>query len=145
MFWLQWFSREDTVSASDAPDVAENAQEPSVLFASLEDPFARYPNDPDRAIKALFDATLVWGREQRVVRRDDETPEEFVVRLGRKYSPIAESLSHLGMVYSRLAYAQKRVHPKDALSLRELWLWLAAHPPRSPAGRSTRPRDAVLE
>lgn len=123
--------RDSESPTSEQAGGSARTQATVLRFSELGDPFSQYGGDPNRMVKALFDAACVWGREHRVERREDETPEEFVARLGRKYSPIAESLVRLGMLYSRLAYAQKRVQPGDALALRTLWDWMVAHPPHS--------------
>jgi hypothetical protein len=125
-----WWVRNDGMNGAAATDSEDHMQERALRFADLPNPIATYAEDPDHAIQALFEAACVWGREHRVERRDDETPEEFVARLGRKYSPIAEMLTRLGMVYSRLAYAQKRVPLQEAQSLESLWEWMVQHPTR---------------
>lgn len=136
-----WFLRDQGSTDTAQPDGSGQPQLLPVRFSDLSDPFLTYAGDPDRTVKALFDAACVWGREHRVERREDETPEEFVGRLGRKYSPVAETLARLGMVYSRLAYAQKRVSPNDAQAMRSLWDWMVQHPSRNPSGGVILERD----
>jgi hypothetical protein len=129
-----WFVREASGASETLLTRDGSSETVSKRFVDYPDPFAMYSGDPDRTVKALFDATCLWGQEHRVVRREDETPEEFV-SLGRKYAPIEEGLSRLGMVYSRLAYAQKHAAPGDIQVLQTLWEWMVQHPPRSgPSG-----------
>jgi len=127
--WLAWFSPR----GGDAPSADAGGQQDPELrpsFAGLANPFITYRSDPDQIVRHLFDATVVWGSEHRVERREDETPEEFLRRLGRKYSDVAEPLAQLGMIYSRLAYAQTRVPSEKAHGLRPLWEWMSTHPVR---------------
>jgi len=127
--WLAWFHRdgseafEPTEQDSSVPIQASRP----IRFSELEDPFKRHRNEPDEIIRSLFHAVSVWGKEHRVARAEDETPDEYSRRLGRKYSEISESLTHLGLMVSRLAYAKKSVKPSDANALQPLWEWLRAH------------------
>jgi Ca2+/Na+ antiporter len=127
--WLAWFHRDGTGAFEPTEldsSVPIQANRP-VRFSELEDPFKLHRNEPDEIIRSLFHAVSVWGKEHRVARAEDETPDEYSRRLGRKYSEISESLTHLGLMVSRLAYAKKSVKPSDANSLQPLWEWLRAH------------------
>ena len=127
--WLAWFHRDGTGAFEPTEldsSVPIQANRP-IRFSELEDPFKLHRNEPDEIIRSLFHAVSVWGKEHRVARAEDETPDEYSRRLGRKYSEISESLTHLGLMVSRLAYAKKSVKPSDANSLQPLWEWLRAH------------------
>ncbi len=126
-----WFARDEQGTTADMLGTEGRSEKQPIRFSDLSNPFSIHAGDPDGAVKALFEAACVWGREHRVERREDETPEEYVIRLGRKYSAIAEPLSRLGRVYSRLAYAQKRVPISDVPALQPLWSWMVQHPTRS--------------
>ena len=127
--WLAWFHRDGSESFEPTEldsSIPIQANRP-IRFSELEDPFKLHRNEPDEIIRSLFHAVSVWGKEHRVARAEDETPDEYSRRLGRKYSEISESLTHLGLMVSRLAYAKKSVKPSDANSLQPLWEWLRAH------------------
>jgi len=127
--WLAWFHRDGSGAFEPTEldsSVPIQANQP-IRFSELEDPFKLHRNEPDEIIRSLFHAVSVWGKEHRVARAEDETPDEYSRRLGRKYSEISESLTHLGLMVSRLAYAKKSVKPSDANSLQPLWEWLRAH------------------
>lgn len=130
--WLAWFrgdqEAETAGGESNAAPVAQALQD----FASLPNPFTT-ASDPNQTVQSLFQAALVWGREHRVPRREDETPDEYLRRLGNKYQVVAEPLAKLGWSYSRIAYAQKQASREEAASLRTLWDWFVAHPARSSA------------
>jgi len=129
--WFGWLSpASDETTGSDTPSANDPAIQ-QTRFSSLSDPFQESPSDPNKIVRRLFVATATWASEHRVHRRDDETPEEFLRRLGRKYSEIQEPLLHLGMLYSRLAYAQKSVPINEARSLRPMWDWLVDHAPHT--------------
>ncbi len=125
--WAAWFRGDEPESEMEQ----RTDDRPSILlppdFASLSNPFAVGLSDPNKIIQQLFQASVVWGREHRVPRRDDETPEEYLLRLGKKYREIADPLTQLGRIYSRLAYAQKRARNEEAAALRPLWDWFVAH------------------
>jgi len=124
--WLSWFGQgqqEESVSASST--VTDST--PSLRFCEIENPFRAHRNDPDAIVRSLFQAVSIWGKEHRVARTEDETPDEYSRRLGRKYSEIAESLTSLGLMVSRMAYAKKSIPRQDAMSLESLWEWLKAH------------------
>ena len=127
--WLAWFHRDGTEAfepTEQDSSVPIQVSRP-IRFSELEDPFKLHRNEPDEIIRSLFHAVSVWGKEHRVARAEDETPDEYSRRLGRKYSEISESLTHLGLMVSRLAYAKKSVKPSDANALQPLWEWLRAH------------------
>ncbi|MFN7731019.1 MAG: DUF4129 domain-containing protein [Pirellula sp.] len=130
--WLAWFR------GDDQPDLAPDESNPAIAvpavqdFASLSNPFAT-ASDPNKTVQSLFQAAMVWGREHRVPRREDETPDEYLRRLGNKYQVVAEPLAKLGWSYSRIAYAQKQASREEAASLRPLWDWFVAHPARGAA------------
>ncbi|MFN7737227.1 MAG: DUF4129 domain-containing protein [Pirellula sp.] len=142
--WFGWFSGgTDEDTGSDTPSSDETTIQ-QVLFSSFADPFQESPSDPNKIVRRLFAATVAWASEHRVRRRDDETPEEFLRRLGRKYSEIQDHLLQLGMLYSRLAYAQKPVPMNEARTLRPMWDWLVAHAPQSPRVPTPHSETAIL-
>jgi hypothetical protein len=123
--FLAWFQGAGSDSPRADGDVSSIVDtQKSVGFRELEDPFQRHRNDPDAIVRALFHAVSIWGREHRVARGEDETPDEYSRRLGRKYSEVAEPLTQLGLMVSRLAYAKKSISIHDAQSLRSLWDWM---------------------
>lgn len=142
--WFGWFSGgSDEENESDTLSPSETTV-PQIFFSSFVDPFHESPSDPNKIVRRLFVATIAWASEHRVRRRDEETPEEFLRRLGRKYSEIQEPLLQLGMLYSRLAYAQKPVPMSEARSLRPMWAWLVAHAPQSPRLPTPQSEAAIL-
>ncbi|MFM7516287.1 MAG: DUF4129 domain-containing protein, partial [Pirellula sp.] len=124
--WLSWFGQTPEQEAVSAPS-GVTASTPSLRFCEIENPFRVHRNDPDAIVRSLFQAVSIWGKEHRVARTEDETPDEYSRRLGRKYSEIAESLTSLGLMVSRMAYAKKSIPKQDAMSLESLWEWLKAH------------------
>lgn len=94
------------------------------LFADLENPFLDQRKTPDWVVRQIFHAAELWGREHRVERHEDETPDEFLKRLGRKYGDAAQAMTQLGWIYSRLAYANKSATTSEAEGLKSLWDWM---------------------
>ena len=124
--WLSWFGQGQQEESVSAPSTVTDST-PSLRFCEIENPFRAHRNDPDAIVRSLFQAVSIWGKEHRVARSEDETPDEYSRRLGRKYSEIAESLTSLGLMVSRMAYAKKSIPRQDAMSLESLWEWLKAH------------------
>ena len=79
-------------------------------------------------VRHMYLAVLSWGYERRVIRSEEETPEEFIRRLARRFPEQQESLSMLGRFYNRIAYARGRISPVEIKPLVELWQWLVASP-----------------
>ena len=125
--WLAWFNGQATEGSDETVAQTAPAELAVKRFIDIEDPFRAYRNSPNEIVRAMFHATTIWGREHRVDRREDETPDEYSRRLGRKYSEISESLTQLGLMYSRLAYAKTSVQLRDAQSLKTLWDWMRSN------------------
>jgi hypothetical protein len=102
-----------------------------LTFGELSNPFQGERRNPDRVVRQMFQAAEIWGKEHRVSRKEDETPEEYLKRLGRKYSEMASPMTQLGWTYSRLAYANKSATADEAESLRALWDWMCRNRPVS--------------
>ena len=119
--WLAWFEGDRESASSNEDDAKGQQPDLAPTFASLSNPFQG--SDPDRVVRQLYQAAVIWGGEHRVLRREDETPEEYLVRLGRKYREVSESLAQLGWIYSRMAYAQKHARRDEVEALRPLWNW----------------------
>jgi hypothetical protein len=118
-------------SSDDAGDpsnfeqaATSNAQQRCETFADLANPFLNPRNTPDWVVRQVFHATEVWGREHRVQRHEDETPDEFLRRLGRKYGDASQAMTQLGWIYSRMAYANKSATASEAEGLQSLWDWM---------------------
>jgi len=107
-----------------------------LTFGELSNPFQGERRNPDRVVRQMFQAAEIWGKEHRVSRKEDETPEEYLKRLGRKYSEMASPMTQLGWTYSRLAYANKSATADEAESLRALWDWMCRNRPVSASPHS---------
>jgi len=95
-------------------------------FSSFANPFAAGTGwSREQIVRQMYRAILSWGYEQRVVMRDDETPEEFIRRLARRFPEQHEQLSLLGVFYNRIAYARGTIASKEIAPMAELWRWLS--------------------
>ncbi len=125
-----WMGNEPAeLSAAGEGDSGET--ERRLTFGDLSNPFQGERRSPDRVVRQMFQAAELWGREHRVSRKEDETPEEYLKRLGRKYSEMSSPMTQLGWTYSRLAYANKSATADEAESLRALWDWMCRNRPSS--------------
>lgn len=143
-WWIQWWEGDASDADGNASDQQPETAATALSFADLRNPFSAHRADPDAQIRALFLASTIWGREHRVARREDETPDEYMRRMGSRFSPIADALSQLGKIYSRLAYAQTHVQPDEARSLQSLWEWMVQNPPKKMPNARVATAGAVV-
>ncbi len=68
------------------------------------------------------------GFDKRIERGDEETPDEYVKRIGKRFPEQLDNLRLLGFLYSRIAYARvANVNDNEIKPLRSLWDWLVVH------------------
>ena len=111
----------------------DQAVEFTTTIADLYPPFHTFANpfaagsgwSREQMVRYMYQAVLSWGYEHRVVRREDETPEEFTRRLFRRFPEQQELISNLGMLYNRIAYARGAVSQAELKPMTELWQWLS--------------------
>jgi hypothetical protein len=117
-------------TAADAStDVNQSKVETAELFPpflSFQNPFANRAMSTEQIVRQMFRALQSWGYERRVIRSVEETPDEYVRRLGRRYPEQMQNLVSLGSLYGRLAYARGKVASQELAPLQELWQWLAS-------------------
>jgi hypothetical protein len=130
--WLNALLGRKKKSLIPANHVAEGAttlDEPYPPFGSFANPFQEGSGwSREQMVRHMYLAVLSWGYERRVVRGEEETPEEFIRRLARKYPEQQESLSMLGRFYNRIAYARGTISASEIKPMVELWQWLVAAP-----------------
>ena len=110
----------------------DQAEEGTSTIADLYPPFHTFANpfavgsgwSREQMVRHMYRAVISWGYEHRVVRREDETPEEFIRRLFLRFPEQQELISKLGMLYNRIAYARGSVSQTELKPMTELWQWL---------------------
>jgi Domain of unknown function (DUF4129) len=115
---------------------ADHVAEGAIALEDLYPPFSSFANpfqvgsgwSREQMVRHMYLAVLSWGYERRVVRGEEETPEEFIRRLARRFPEQQESLSMLGRFYNRIAYARGTISAAEIKPLVELWQWLVAAP-----------------
>ena len=115
---------------------ADQLVEGETAIADFYPPFSSFSNpfhsgsgwSREQMVRHLYLAVLSWGYERRVIRSEEETPEEFIRRLARRFPEQQESLSMLGRFYSRIAYARGTISSSEIKPMMELWQWLVAAP-----------------
>ena len=113
---------------------ADQVVEGAVTLGDLYPPFSSFANpftsgsgwSREQIVRHMYRAVMSWGYEHRVVRREDETPEEFVRRLARRFPEQQERFSMLGIFYNRIAYARGSIGSSEIKPMAELWSWLSA-------------------
>lgn len=106
-----------------------NAAQPVVrdAFQSLVDPFTLRGLSREQIVTQLFQALEAWGYDKRIERGEEETPDEYVKRIGRRFPEQSEAFKLLGFLYSRIAYARGKVNDSELRPLQPLWKWLIAN------------------
>ncbi len=126
--WLSALFGGKKSSVAQANRSAEDAttlEAPYPPFHTFENPFlAGNGWTREQVVRHMYRAMLSWGYEHRVVCREDETPEEFMRRLFRRFPEQQESFSMLGMLYNRIAYARGKVTSSELKPMTDLWQWL---------------------
>jgi hypothetical protein len=130
-----WFASKDSPSHSNSSVAITELKSKYPPFSSLRDPFTnRHSNE--EVVRQMFYALEVWGNEQRIVRNEEDTPDEYVHRIGRRFPEQQSNLIRLGHLYSRIAYARRSVTAQELHPLPELWIWL--HKSNSPLDAEMR-------
>ena len=115
---------------------ADHVAEGATTLDDLYSPFSSFANpfqvgsgwSREQMVRHMYLAVVSWGYERRVVRGEEETPEEFIRRLARRFPEQQESLSMLGRFYNRIAYARGTISAAEIKPMVELWQWLVAAP-----------------
>ncbi len=115
------------VQANRSAEDATMLEAPYPPFHTFENPFSAGNGwTREQVVRHMYRAMLSWGYEHRVVCREDETPEEFMRRLFRRFPEQQESFSMLGMLYNRIAYARGKVTSSELKPMTDLWQWLVS-------------------
>jgi len=130
-FLQRLFGRESPEQpVADWPE--EVSAEPPRPFADYPDPFLtgladRWP--AERLVRYSFDALQSWAWERNLARRPQETPLEFVQRVGVAVPELAAPARRLGELYARVCFA--RQVPGTAVDrVREFWSAVSLVPAR---------------
>ncbi len=131
-WWRGLFGIETEEPQSIEATVSRKPASLSILksFSDFANPFSSRSADwnAGKIVRHTFEAIEVWGRERKLSRSDQETPEEFLRRLAACYPDQAESLLRLMQLYNRLAYANAPVDSNEVKRLSTLWDWLEKSP-----------------
>jgi Domain of unknown function (DUF4129) len=108
-----------------APDPAPNEQAPPLRpFASFANPFdtgldQRFsPND---LVIYSFEALEAWALEHKLGRSPDETPSEFVRRLGDARAELRQDATRLVGYFVTIVYGQKGFQNEVLPPLQQFW------------------------
>ncbi len=122
---LQWWR---SLFGLASPDTGE--QEEKILnttseshprpFSSFDNPVGR-ESDPRRAVVITFQAFEAWAREQGWRRNKDETPSEFLKRIGTAIPQAAEPASQIVDAYNRIVYGRGNATTTDMRAVNSIW------------------------
>jgi hypothetical protein len=99
-------------------------------------PFSAYPDPfrtglaghspPEDLIRYTFEALEAWAAERDLGRRPQETPLEFVDRVGLSASEIADATRRLAALYGEVAYGTRLSDRAVRPTLERVWDGLSA-------------------
>jgi hypothetical protein len=118
-----WIFRREKSSKSDDAAPAEPAPPPRP-FASYINPFEsdlaeRY--SPDELVVYSFRALEAWAVEQNLARSPNETPTEFVRRLGQARADLRQDATRLVGYFVTIVYGQRGFRTDVLPALRQFW------------------------
>lgn len=114
-------------SVAESISTSSEEAEHRDTFSALSNPFSNRGLSREQIVTQLFQSLQAWGHDKRIERGDEETPDEYVKRLGKRFPEQWETLRALGFLYSRIAYARGRVSDREVQPLQSLWSWLNAN------------------
>ena len=131
--WESLFGGQRSEPTSDsASTAAEEAAETPPAFASFGNPFLDGRSTrmtPEQLVRYSFAALESWAWEQHMERKPEETPLEFVERLGEQVPKMEGDLKRLGNLYAFVAYAQGKLAASNTEALRQFWQRLEQRTP----------------
>ncbi len=109
-------------NSNDEDTTLTNATKESPLrqFSSFDNPAGR-ENDPRRAVVITFQAFEAWAREQGWRRNKDETPSEFLKRIGTAIPQAVEPASQVVDAYNRIVYGRGNATSSDMRAVHSIW------------------------
>ena len=115
-----------------APEAAPSEKGPPARpFASFANPFASGLDQrfsPNDLIVYSFEALEAWASEHDLARSPDETPSEFVRRLGEARSDLRQDATRLVGYFVTIVYGQAGFKAEVLPPLRQFWRALASKP-----------------
>jgi hypothetical protein len=123
LFGGLWIARRDKREKSGEATAAEPAPPPRP-FASFTNPFEsdlaeRY--SPDELVVYSFRALEAWAVEQNLARSPNETPTEFVSRLGQTRADLRQEATRLVGSFVTIVYGQRGFRAEVLPALRQFW------------------------
>jgi len=124
--WLGsfWSRRPQRAREEFAGEVAGPSGPTYPPFSEFENPFedpARRKSPPEAIIRYTAAALQSWAAEQGQSRQPDETPQEFIVRLGHEFPSLDEPGFTTIQLWQQVLYSVRPIEPEQLNAVRELW------------------------
>jgi hypothetical protein len=124
-FWANLFGgrRQESGDGDGTNDEGEQAER-AVPFSAYANPFETGKAERMTArqlVRYSFEALEAWAREHDLARREDETAQEFVDRLGNEIPALETEGQRLVQLLARAEYAQGELPSSTAAVLRGFW------------------------
>jgi len=128
-FWARLFGPKGSLTETTSAPTAGEAKAVPRPFAAYADPFAagwveRW--SPEELVRYSFAALEAWAREHGCPRAPEQTPREFVERIGAQSPRLKDSCLRMAELYCRVAYAGGQAPAGGMASLREFWQQLTS-------------------
>jgi hypothetical protein len=123
-FWANLFGGRRAEGAEEEAPAPEVPRKRTIPFSSFANPFesgaaSRMP--ARELVRYTFAALEAWARERGLARRDDETPLEFVGRLGDEVPSLEAEARRLAGLQARAEYAREKLPASTAQEVRAFW------------------------
>jgi hypothetical protein len=128
-FWARLFGPKGGSRRTTSDPTAGETKAVPRPFAAYADPFAagwveRW--SPEELVRYSFAALEAWAREHGCPRAPEQTPREFVDRIGAQSPRLKDSCLRMAELYCRVAYASGEVPAGGMVALREFWQQLTS-------------------
>jgi hypothetical protein len=125
-WWQSLFglwSRREAIEMAEESHAAEESAPPRP-FAAFSNPFHDGTAErrlPDELVRYSFAALDAWARECDLARQSNETPLEFVERVGAEVPALEDDARRLAALYVREAYARGPLTASCLPVLQQFW------------------------
>lgn len=113
------------------PEGVEDAEGEGVAALKAKRPFSSFRNpfrgggadrqSPEELVCYSFEALEAWTRERGVVHEPEQTPLEFVERIGEDLPGLEAEARRLTALYLRVAYGPRRLPASAVNQVRQFW------------------------
>ena len=126
-WWNRLWNREREVEEELALAQTQTSEpdKPPRPFSSFRNPIGR-EKDPRKVVVITFQAFEAWMREHGWQRGKDETPNEFLRRVGREIPSAAPDANQIVEAYNRIVFGRGKATKRDMKAAQQIWQAMVA-------------------